>query len=148
MNVLLSYLKISPDASWVWCVRYSGRAPPSPTQAAQSRLLNCAYAKHLADILRDGTSGTRYSPANVQCGVSTIVFQLCEGLNTQLKNSESNEVDILAWMGRTALELIGRGGFGHSFDPLVESKPDAYGEAVKQLMYVLEHATSTSYIWY
>ena len=44
---------------------------------------------------------------------------------------EPAEVDVVGWMGRTALELIGKGGFGHSFDPLVESKPDAYAEAVK-----------------
>ena len=59
---------------------------------------------------------------------------MAEGVKTQLKTSESNEVDILAWMGRTALELIGKGGLGHSFDPLVESKPDAYADAMKAFM--------------
>ena len=59
---------------------------------------------------------------------------MIEGVRIQLKTSESDEVDILAWMGRTALELIGKGGLGHSFDPLVESKPDAYANAMKQFM--------------
>ena len=41
------------------------------------------------------------------------------------------EVDILAWMGRTALELIGQAGLGHSFDPLVSDSADEFGAAVK-----------------
>lgn len=61
-------------------------------------------------------------------------MQLVEGVKIQLKSEDSTEVDILAWMGRTALELIGKGGFGHSFDPLTEGKPDAYAEAVKQFV--------------
>ena len=39
-------------------------------------------------------------------------------------------------MGRTALELIGQGGLGYSFDPLIESKSNSYGEAMKDLLYV------------
>ena len=37
-------------------------------------------------------------------------------------------------MGRTALELIGQGGLGHSFDPLVEHVPNDYGVALKSLL--------------
>ena len=44
------------------------------------------------------------------------------------------EVDMLAWMSRTALELIGQGGFGHSFDSLVRNVSDPYTEAVKSFM--------------
>ena len=40
-------------------------------------------------------------------------------------------------MGRAALELIGQGGFGHSFDPLVENVPNAYADAIKDFVYVL-----------
>ena len=45
-----------------------------------------------------------------------------------------NEVDILHWMGRTALELIGQGGLGYSFDPLVANVPNPFAEAVKNLV--------------
>ena len=45
-------------------------------------------------------------------------------------------IDILSWMGRTALELIGQAGLGYSFDPLVEDREDPYGQAVKALVYV------------
>ena len=43
------------------------------------------------------------------------------------------ELDMATWMGRTALELIGRAGLGYSFDPLVTDKPDDFGTAVKNL---------------
>ncbi|KAL6306627.1 cytochrome P450 [Sparassis latifolia] len=45
--------------------------------------------------------------------------------------SGSQELDMLGWMGRTALELIGQGGFGYSFDPLVDDASDEFGEALK-----------------
>ncbi len=41
------------------------------------------------------------------------------------------EVDMLSWMGRTALELIGQAGLGYSFDPLVADTPDDFGYAIK-----------------
>ncbi|KAI0828713.1 cytochrome P450 [Trametes gibbosa] len=42
------------------------------------------------------------------------------------------EIDMLNWMGRTALELIGQAGLGYSFDPLTEDvTPDVYAEAIK-----------------
>ena len=47
--------------------------------------------------------------------------------------SGSGEVDVLAWMGRAALELIGQGGLGYSFDPLTEDMQDSYGHALKTL---------------
>ena len=46
------------------------------------------------------------------------------------------EIDILHWMGRTALELIGQGGLGTSFDPLVEDVKNPFAEAIKNLVYV------------
>ena len=42
------------------------------------------------------------------------------------------ELDMLSWMGRTALELVGQAGLGYSFDPLVADKPDDYATAIKQ----------------
>ncbi|OCH91430.1 cytochrome P450 [Obba rivulosa] len=43
------------------------------------------------------------------------------------------ELDILKWLGRTALELIGQGGLGYSFDPLIADVPDDLGDAHKAL---------------
>ena len=47
------------------------------------------------------------------------------------------ELDMLSWMGRTALELVGQAGLGWSFDPLVADAPDNHlGAAVKLIVYV------------
>lgn len=56
------------------------------------------------------------------------------------------EIDILHWMGRTALELIGQGGLGYSFDPLVEDVSNHFAEAVKNLVYVLGFISEMIYI--
>ncbi|KIP02463.1 hypothetical protein PHLGIDRAFT_26577 [Phlebiopsis gigantea 11061_1 CR5-6] len=44
------------------------------------------------------------------------------------------DVNVLDWMGRTALELIGQGGLGYSFDPLIKNQENAYGQALKRLL--------------
>lgn len=49
-------------------------------------------------------------------------------------NGQGGEVDLLNWMGRAALELVGQGGLGYSFDPLVENVHNDYGDALKQLL--------------
>lgn len=44
------------------------------------------------------------------------------------------DLEMLGWTGRTALELIGQGGLGHSFDPLTQPVPNPYGKALKALV--------------
>ncbi|KAG5635673.1 hypothetical protein H0H81_010450 [Sphagnurus paluster] len=58
------------------------------------------------------------------------------------------ELDVLHWMGRAALEMIGRGGFGYSFDPLVEGiTPHPFITAAKQLVPTLSSlAISREYL--
>ncbi|GJE97234.1 cytochrome P450 [Phanerochaete sordida] len=63
-----------------------------------------------------------------------VVNRLRKGMQTQLKTSQTHEIDVLNWMGRTALELIRQGGFGHSFDALVEHTPNAYADAMKDFV--------------
>lgn len=45
-----------------------------------------------------------------------VVYKLREAIASRVADG-SREIDMLQWMGRTALELIGQGGLGHSFDP-------------------------------
>ncbi|KAJ3516546.1 hypothetical protein NLJ89_g1046 [Agrocybe chaxingu] len=46
-----------------------------------------------------------------------------------------NEVELVSWMTRTALELVGQSGFGVSFDPLTEGGiPHPYTVAAKQVV--------------
>ena len=51
--------------------------------------------------------------------------------------SSSVELDMLSWMGRTTLEVLGQAGLGHSFDPLTEDRASRYMEALNELPYVL-----------
>ena len=44
---------------------------------------------------------------------------------------------MLKWTGRTALELLGQGALGYSFDPLVADVPNRFAESVKSFLYVL-----------
>ncbi|OCH93349.1 cytochrome P450 [Obba rivulosa] len=62
-----------------------------------------------------------------------ITHKLESAIAARLQNGPQ-EIDILKWMGRTALELIGQGGLGYSFDPLVEDASDPMGDAIKTLL--------------
>ena len=46
------------------------------------------------------------------------------------------EIDMLGWMSRTALELVGQAGLGISLDSLEDEGSGPYGEALKSFMYV------------
>lgn len=49
----------------------------------------------------------------------------------------TTELDMMVWLSRVSLELIGQAGIGVSFDTLSElSPPNEYMLAAKQLMYV------------
>lgn len=70
-----------------------------------------------------------------------VLLQLRDGISKQLKlaGDGPSEIDLLNWMGRTALELIGQGGLGYSFDSLVDDEHNEFGDAIKSLAYVLVH---------
>lgn len=50
--------------------------------------------------------------------------------------SGPRQLDILSWTTRVALETIGRGGLGHSFDPLVDDRRCEFGSVVVNLLSV------------
>ncbi|CCM06147.1 uncharacterized protein FIBRA_09620 [Fibroporia radiculosa] len=62
-----------------------------------------------------------------------VVHKLRDGIKKQVAGG-AEEIDVIDWMGRTALELIGQGGLGYSFDPLVEDTYNEYGHALKSLI--------------
>ena len=62
-------------------------------------------------------------------------FQLRTAIERQVKDGPK-DLDVLAWMGRTALELVGQGMMGYSFDPLTEEVHNDFAEAVKSFMCV------------
>ncbi|KAJ3559692.1 hypothetical protein NM688_g189 [Phlebia brevispora] len=57
-------------------------------------------------------------------------------------DTQGKEIDILNWMSRTALELIGQGGLGYSFDPLVTTAHNSYGDSLKALLPTLARCTA------
>ncbi|EKM49765.1 uncharacterized protein PHACADRAFT_265429 [Phanerochaete carnosa HHB-10118-sp] len=62
-----------------------------------------------------------------------VVHRLREAVSTKI-NDNSGEVNVIEWTCRTALELIGQGGLGYSFDPLVASSTNDFGVALKEFM--------------
>ncbi|KAJ7584809.1 cytochrome P450 [Mycena floridula] len=63
-----------------------------------------------------------------------IVNKLRDTLAAQVKDGP-REIDMFHWMSRTALELIGQSGLGHSFDALtVDAQPSAYAVTIKELI--------------
>ncbi len=63
-----------------------------------------------------------------------------------LVKDRPQKIDVHNWLTRTALELIGQGGLGYSFDPLTEDRHNDFGDAVKALMYVKFHALRLPHI--
>ncbi|KAK1224785.1 hypothetical protein PQX77_012303 [Marasmius sp. AFHP31] len=50
-------------------------------------------------------------------------------------SSQEQEVDMLSWMSRMALELVGQAGLGYSFDPLTDEEcAHPYSSAMKELL--------------
>ncbi|KAI0648491.1 cytochrome P450 [Trametes meyenii] len=89
----------------------------------QRKMLNPLFsAKHLRDM----------TPL-----FNNVVQRLHVALTSRVKDGP-RELDVLGWMGRTALELIGQGGLGHSFDPLTEDVADEFADSVKSYFPVLD----------
>ncbi|KAH9941840.1 cytochrome P450 [Epithele typhae] len=62
-----------------------------------------------------------------------VTHQLVQALEARVDvKASSTEIDVVQWMGRTALELIGQAGLGVSFDPLVADKADELAETIKE----------------
>ncbi|EIM84926.1 cytochrome P450 [Stereum hirsutum FP-91666 SS1] len=62
-----------------------------------------------------------------------ISDQLVDVLQDKLA-SRSAEIDVLEWNTRVALELIGQGGLGYSFNSLDENSENRYSSALKNLI--------------
>lgn len=64
-----------------------------------------------------------------------FIFQLRQKLMEKIHNGQS-KIDMLLWLSKATLEIMGQGGFGYKFNALDESKKSTYSEAVKMLSYV------------
>ncbi|KZT12276.1 cytochrome P450 [Laetiporus sulphureus 93-53] len=59
-----------------------------------------------------------------------VVYKLRDAIQVRV-DAGAEEVDVLNWMSRAGLEMIGQGGLGYSFDPLTADTNDDYGDALK-----------------
>ncbi|KIK05286.1 hypothetical protein K443DRAFT_641813 [Laccaria amethystina LaAM-08-1] len=77
-----------------------------------------------------------FSVANIR-GMVPVFYSVTHRLRDSIAKKVSNgpqEIDMVSWMGRTTLELIGQSGFGYSFDTLAENvTPNPYSAAMKSL---------------
>ena len=72
--------------------------------------------------------------------VSTVIFrqviglieclQLSDILERKIRSGE-DEINFLGWMSRAALQYIGVGGLGYSFDALDENAKNEYSDVIK-----------------
>lgn len=54
-------------------------------------------------------------------------------MKDKIIKGEGRNLDVMLWMSRAALEYIGQGGMGYSFDALDVTKTNRYSEAVRML---------------
>ncbi|KAJ3711890.1 cytochrome P450 [Lentinula guzmanii] len=89
-----------------------------------------------ACLLRGSYEGNGYVPSFFEVShklENALKNQLLNGL--PITKEEVEQVDILSWMGRTALELMGQAGLGYSFDPLTdEDSAHPYSKVIKELL--------------
>ncbi|KAI1791311.1 cytochrome P450 [Ganoderma leucocontextum] len=77
-----------------------------------------------------------FSAAHMR-GLAPIFYNVAGKLRTAIEDRVKEgpkDLDILAWMGRTALELVGQGMMGYSFDPLVEEVHNDFAVALKSFV--------------
>ncbi|KAK7038699.1 hypothetical protein VNI00_010583 [Paramarasmius palmivorus] len=66
-----------------------------------------------------------------------ITLTLRDSLAKKVQNG-TQEVELLSWMSRTALELVGQSGLGYSFDSLTDEEcAHPYSQALKGLLLLL-----------
>ncbi|KAJ3475172.1 hypothetical protein NLI96_g12012 [Meripilus lineatus] len=69
--------------------------------------------------------------------MTPMFYRIAHSLRDLIDNEVENrpkEVDLLDWMARTALEVVGQGGLGYSFDALDQNTPNEFRIAIKSLV--------------
>ncbi|TCD70031.1 cytochrome P450-dit2 [Steccherinum ochraceum] len=77
-----------------------------------------------------------FAPQHIR-QLSPVFFQVGETLRSAIAaqvRDGPKDVNIAAWTGRAALEVIGQGAMGHSMDPLVDEVSSEHAVALRSLM--------------
>ncbi|KAJ7235107.1 cytochrome P450 [Mycena haematopus] len=88
-----------------------------------------------------------FSTENLRLMLPVIyeVAQELKGILAEHTLRGNYEIDILKWMNRAALEIIGHAGLGYSFDSLKAAPASSYGDAVTNLISVFLSLLSFGY---
>ncbi|EIW55291.1 cytochrome P450 [Trametes versicolor FP-101664 SS1] len=66
-----------------------------------------------------------------------VTNRLVDAISQRVQDAP-RDLDMLEWMGRTALEIIGQAGMGHSFDSLTtDDATDPFTRAAKDYLYMM-----------
>ncbi|KAM5543438.1 hypothetical protein V8D89_002689 [Ganoderma adspersum] len=79
-----------------------------------------------------------------------IFYEVTHKLRATLESAVKHgpkEINMVSWMGQTAVELIGQAGLGYSFDSLAEESSDTYGGALKLFIPSLFSLTAYLQFW-
>lgn len=70
------------------------------------------------------------------------IYQMRDVIKSQLVDSDGpQELNMLDYLSRTALELIGQAGLGYSFNALDMEKENTFATAAKQFQYAALNTT-------
>ncbi|KAG6915249.1 hypothetical protein DXG01_012523 [Tephrocybe rancida] len=120
-------------SAWEFNAQLAERRPSQEaTQDVESRILDCPHAPYEYEnqlSLQLHFTDALFSP---QVPMFNDVAKKLEATIRSKLTKGAQEIDILHWMGRAALEMIGQSGLGYSFDSLEEgAKPHPFSEATK-----------------
>lgn len=105
------------------------------------------HMRHMTPIFFHTINRVRFCLCIWHIISSNSLLQLRKAVLTEVGNSVE-EVNVLEWMTRTALELIGQGGLGYSFDPLTARTTNEFGDALKDLAYEISSIATAHLIDY
>ncbi|KAF7966090.1 hypothetical protein HWV62_40176 [Athelia sp. TMB] len=95
----------------------------------QRKMLNPAFSsRHLQEMVP-----TFYNVSYKNSPFDADITKLRDSILARV-NAGPQEIDILHWLGRTAVELIGQSGLGYSFDNLDDGPAHPYSLAIKNFI--------------
>ena len=98
-------------------------------------VFSIAYLRNVTPLFYE-TSHKVSMYHNHPSSASPHVQQLRDALLADIQTGPK-DVDMLRWTGRAALELLGQGALGYSFDPIIEEpSDDTFSESVKAFLCV------------
>lgn len=92
------------------------------------QVFNINHMRYMTPIFYRVSHKVRFCPP--KWNIISIQYQLRDGIAKQVVD-DTHGIDILNWMTRAALELVGQGGLGWSFDTLEKPEVNTLSEYIK-----------------